>query len=376
MNSRERFETAWSFREPDRVPIELRISREAAEDPAAERVLELIENHADNVYGARPFDWGFLGWESRETRRVIERRPGESVRFERVQETPSGRFVAVTRQPDREGAAVDFHWEKRFVSAPEDLERLLETTPQLRPIDMDAYRQAEAAHGERGPILVSLLHALGRLVRQADTEQVYMWFVTDKPLIHRFLEVTTEFTCRVVEAVIAAGARPLFSVVAHEMFLPPWAGKRFFEEFVFPYDKRVNDVIRGHGGKLRIHCHGPVMAYLERFAEMGVDAIEPLEGPPFGDVDLAEAKRRVGDRMMLSGNIPSPHFPQWTPEQVREAVRDAIRAGAPGGGFSLRTTGGAAATNSYQDREQLRRILANIEAYVLAGLEYGSYPIG
>ena len=375
MNSRERFETAWSFQEPDRVPIELRIGAEAARDPAAERVVELIEKYADNVYGASPFDWGFLGWESRATERVIERRPGEYVRFERVQETPSGRFVAVTRQPDREEAATDFHWEKRFISSPEDLERLLETAPRLRPVDMESYRRVEEQHGGKGPILVSLLHALGRLVRQADTEQVYMWFATNKPLIHRFLEVTTEFTCRAVEAIVEAGARPIFSVVAHEMFLPPWAGKRFFEEFVFPYDKRVNDVIHRHGGKLRIHSHGPVMEYLDRFAEMGVDALEPLEGPPFGDVDLAEAKRRVGDRMMLSGNAPSPHFPQWTPEQVRESVRQAVRSAAPGGGFSLRTTGGTAGTNSYQDREQLRRILENIEAYVLAGLEFGVYPI-
>jgi uroporphyrinogen-III decarboxylase len=206
-------------------------------------------------------------------------------------------------------------------------------------------------------------------------EDVYIWFIEHRQLMHRFLETTNEYVARVVSELVRGGIGPYFTVTAHEMLIPPWAGMKFFDEFVFPYDKHVNDVIRGNGGKLRIHCHGNAMKYLERFAEMGVDGIEPLEGPPMGDVDLAEAKRRVGDRMLLSGNVPSPYFPFWDRTQVEESVRDAIRAAAPGGGFTLRTTGATAGTNAFRSGEQLDRIIGNCEAYVLAGLEYGSYPI-
>ena len=62
MTHRERLEAAWSFREPDRVPIEIRISGDAQKDPRAERLNALIGEHADNFFGVHGYDWGFLGW--------------------------------------------------------------------------------------------------------------------------------------------------------------------------------------------------------------------------------------------------------------------------------------------------------------------------
>ncbi len=76
---------------------------------------------------------------------------------------------------------------------------------------------------------------------------------------------------------------------------------------------------------------------------------------------------------MLSGNIPSPYFPFWDRKQVEESVREAVQAAAAGGGFTLRTTGGTAGTNAFRSREQLGKIIENCEAYMLAGLQYGSY---
>lgn len=375
MTHKERFETAWSFKEPDRVPIELRISRDANKDPRAARLKELIVQHSDNLVGATPYDWGFLGWPSTYSERVVEHRPGEFIRKERIHDTPAGKIVGVTCEPDTHEAAPDHHWEKRFITTPEDLERLLSAPLELQPVDMERYARNVRDAGDSGPVLIGMLHPLGQLVRNATMEDMYIWFKTHRDLVHRFLETTNNYVANAVETIIQAGMIPYFSVVAHEMLIPPWAGMKFFEEFVFPYDKHVNDVVHRHGGKIRAHCHGNCMDYLERFSEMGIDAIEPLEGPPIGNVDLAEAKRRVGDRMMLSGNIPSPYFPMWTQEQVRESVREAIRVAAPGGGFSLRTTGGTAGTNAFKDREQLGRIIKNCEAYLLAGLEYGTYPI-
>ncbi len=171
------------------------------------------------------------------------------------------------------------------------------------------------------------------------------------------------------------GIGPYYSVTAHEMLIPPWIGRPMFDEYVVPYDTGVNRSIHSGGGRLRAHCHGACMEYLEPMHHMGIDAIEPLEPPPFGDVDLARAKRIVGDDMLLSGNVLSQYFPSMSMEEVTEAVRSSIAAAARGGGFSLRTTGGTAATNSVKTPDQMRAVLRSIEAYIDAALKYGEYPV-
>jgi uroporphyrinogen-III decarboxylase len=108
-------------------------------------------------------------------------------------------------------------------------------------------------------------------------------------------------------------------------------------------------------------------------ADMGIDAIEPLEHPPAGNVDLAAAKQMVGDRMMLCGNVSSQWFATQTPAEVRQKTREAIMAAARGGGYALRCDG-VLASLPVPD-EVMARILDNVEAYILAGLEFGAYPI-
>jgi len=372
MTHRERFETAWRFREPDRVPIELSVSGNAREHPRAAHLVELISEHADNVTWGHGADWGFFGLPTEYTEETIEDVPGEQRRIRRTHKTPAGTFTAVTLHPAGE---IDYHWEKRFVSAVEDLERLADAPRPKLTWDKLAWRKRMDEVGESEVPLIYTMHPLGLLVRNSTMEEMYAWFHEHRALVHRFLAAANEQVAQAMAGMIADGIGPYFTVYAHEMLLPPWMGHKLFDEFVYPYDKSVYDVIRKGGCKMRAHIHGNCMDFLEKLYEMGIDAIEPLEHPPYGDVDLAEAKRMVGGRMMLSGNVHSQDFPTVTPAEVRERVREAIRLGAPGGGFSLRTSGGDAGTGTTVADDVMARILENCEAYLLAGLEFGQYPI-
>jgi len=256
------------------------------------------------------------------------------------------------------------------------MRRLAEAPLEAAPWDAEAHRRRVAEIGEAAFPIMGLHHPLGRLVRHATHEEIYAWFHTERELMHRWLSAANAQVIETLERMRPLTAEPIdFQVTAHEMLIPPWMGHALFDEYVFAYDREVNAAIHRRGGRLRIHCHGNCMDFLEKFVEMGVDAIEPLEAPPYADVDLAEAKRRVGDRMMLSGNVMSQDFVRETPGEVREEVRTRIRDAAPGGGYSLRTSGGSAGTGIAMTDETLERVLANIEAYLIAGLEFGEYPI-
>ena len=374
MDSRTRLETAWSFREPDRVPIELRLSPQACDLPEAARLVAFEADEADNFLGAPGFDWGFFGLDSKSHEETVKE-DAEYRWVRRTQVTPAGEFYAITRHRHDELNPNDYHWERRFIHTLEELERLAGARREVRAFNKAGYEKARAAHGDRGIVLTGLLHPLGRLVRQANMEEVYIWMLSEKRIFHAYLESTNNQVAESVRTLKDLGVRADFSSTALEMLIPPWMGREAFEELIFPYDKQVHDAVHAIGGRVRSHCHGNCGEYLERFAEMGIDATEPLEPPPYGDNDLTEARRKVGGRMLLSGNIVSQDFPFATEEAVREAVRRAIRTGAPGGGFTLRCTGGTCGTNSAKDLDQLRDFIRKIEAYLDAGLAYGQYPI-
>ena len=55
-----------------------------------------------------------------------------------------------------------------------------------------------------------------------------------------------------------------------------------------------------------------------------------------GDVDLAEVKRRVGERVCLIGGFDQFHYLiDCSPEQTRAEVRRCFEAAGQGGGYVL-----------------------------------------
>ncbi len=376
MDSKTRLLTAWRFEEPDRVPIEmfLTVTKGVMELPGAAELLAFQKNEADNFLGVPGFKWGFLGLDAKPKQEILEDSPGAFRRVLRTQQSAVGDFTAITRHDHEdlfgEGDPDDFYWEKQYVACVEDMRRLIDASRERRPFDVDAYNAECAGIGGRGVPCMGLFHPLGNLVRSGSLDEVYSWFAGEERLILAYLEVCTE---QIVDSVLALRALPLkeppvFRTWALEMLIPPWFGKEQFEKFVFPFDSRVNEAIHDVGGRHFAHVHGNTDAFLERFVEMGIDAVEPLEPPPYGDNDLARAKSAVGRDMMLCGNIPSQLFSleSFSRAELRDLVLRAIDIGAPGGGFALRTTGSAHVGNGKSLAQKARSIqngLAMIEAW-------------
>lgn len=109
-----------------------------------------------------------------------------------------------------------------------------------------------------------------------------------------------------------------------------------FNEFVAPYDAPLVEAAHKAGQRIVYHTCGGMMPILEDIAAMGVDAMETFTPKAMnGDADLAEAKKRIGDRVCMIGGFDQVnYFKGSTPEQTRAQVRQCYEQ-TQGQGFIL-----------------------------------------
>jgi uroporphyrinogen decarboxylase len=109
---------------------------------------------------------------------------------------------------------------------------------------------------------------------------------------------------------------------------------KLFREFLLPYDREQNAALHAVGMRVVYHLCGGLMQMLELVVENGADGLETMTPPSMGgDCDLAEAYRRVGDKLFFIGGFDqNAGFEQGTPEGVRAQVL-ALHAACPQGGY-------------------------------------------
>ncbi len=166
-------------------------------------------------------------------------------------------------------------------------------------------------------------------------EKLIMETFTDPTWVHAFLKILFERKLKFVESMAGAG----FDLVelgggsASSTVISP----TIFEEFVAPYDSKLIEAAHQAGQRIVYHTCGGMMPILEIIADMKPDAMETFTPVTMGgDVDLAEAKRRIGDRVCLIGGFDQfHHLKDCSPEKTREAVRRCFEEAGGVGGLIL-----------------------------------------
>jgi hypothetical protein len=111
-----------------------------------------------------------------------------------------------------------------------------------------------------------------------------------------------------------------------------------YREFIMPYERCVADAAKSLGVPVYTHTCGRIGDRLELMMETGTDGIDTLDPPPLGNVELAEAKRRIGGKLFIKGNMNSVALLAYTTkEQVIAEASECIRIGKVGGGYILST---------------------------------------
>jgi uroporphyrinogen-III decarboxylase len=112
---------------------------------------------------------------------------------------------------------------------------------------------------------------------------------------------------------------------------------KIFDKFVAPYDSELIALAHEAGQRIVYHTCGGMMPILERIAAMQPDAMETLTPPGMGgDMELAKAKKRIGEKVCMIGGFDQFHYLiGCTPEETRAAVRACFEAAGEGGGYIL-----------------------------------------
>ena len=116
----------------------------------------------------------------------------------------------------------------------------------------------------------------------------------------------------------------------------PFLSPAMFSEYVTPYLARLTRGYRDLGLYVIKHTDGNIMPILDQLVQTQPHALHSLD--PQGDIDLAEIKRSVGDRVCLIGNVHCGFLQTGTDEEVIENVRYTLRSGMPGGGYIFSTS--------------------------------------
>jgi len=78
------------------------------------------------------------------------------------------------------------------------------------------------------------------------------------------------------------------------------------------------------------------MPILDSLASTNPHAIHSLD--PQGGVDIAEVKKKIGDKITLIGNVNCALLQTGTDEEVIKSVRYALKHGMPGGRYIFSTS--------------------------------------
>lgn len=139
----------------------------------------------------------------------------------------------------------------------------------------------------------------------------------------------------------------------------PYVSPKTFREVFIP---RYRKVIEQVTLPWIFHSDGNLMPIMDDLLSLGMAGLHPIEP---GALDLAEMKRRYGDRVCLVGHISVDVLSRGTPEEVDRLVAEAIRIAAPRGGYIV---GSSNSVPAYCRPE-------NVRAMADAVNRYGWYPV-
>jgi hypothetical protein len=214
--------------------------------------------------------------------------------------------------------------------------------------------------GDRGIVMVDTEDPICTAAYLFSMEDFTVVALTEQKLFHRLLEKLSRHIYTRTEKTAKAFPGHLWRIYGPEYATEPYLPPYLFKEYVVRYTGPMVETIQKYGGFARIHCHGRIRAVLDYTIEMGAAAIDPIEPPPHGDVELEYMRRKYGDKLVLFGNLEVADIENMEPVEFEKVVEKTLLDGTSGKGKGFVLMPSSAPNG----RTITSRIMANYETMV------------
>ena len=307
MTKKERLWAVYKGETPDRMPVKLwgLGKNQGMLHPAYQKVYDAAVEKTDLIGGAGS---AFDIYSGTKTQNLYESETkphkNEWTAHINTMHTPEGdlKSVFLANNKGHPGLMQEY-----YVKNEKDLKKILSLEYEPYPADLTGYTNALDAMGDDGLVMFGITHPAYMLYNLTGSETLG-YLLYDAPELVR--EVTALFAGRLygyvrdfIEAGIADRGPFAVCYVGPELLIPPLVSFDIFEALVYEMDKPYIDLIKNAGGYVWVHCHGKTRKIISRFADMGVDVLNPIEPPPMGDCTIEQALGEADGRITLEGNI-------------------------------------------------------------------------
>lgn len=341
MNSKERVITALNRKQPDRVPIfELLINPSVREkiypgcsylDFAEKIGLDIvITDTPSSLYRQKKISEDLVETEWREIRKVSKKE-----------------MVSIP------------------IKGPIENEKDLQNYTPPDPLDPYRYEQLNCLvkrfKGKKA-IAMHLHDAFSYPTYLRGMANLLMDLILNPSLVKKLVKISVEHTKKIIKKAFEIGVEIIVFGDDYASTTAPLISPQHFKEFFSPAIKELVEEVKKNGGYVIKHTDGNIKPILDMLIETGIDGLHPLD--PIAGMDIKEVKEKYKDKICVIGNVDTTEvLTNWSPEKVKENVKELILKVAPGGGYII------SSSNSIHSQVKPENYLAMIEAVKT----YGNY---
>jgi hypothetical protein len=209
--------------------------------------------------------------------------------------------------------------------------------------------------GVMGGLAKAPFDTLGDTLR--GTQGIMMDMFQRPQKLHEAMERIAPIAIEGALAAVNAGNVPIIMMPLHKG-ADSFMSVKQYETFYWPTFKKVVMALVNEGVFPMLFAEGSYNKRLDIIGDFPKGSVAWY----FDQTDIVEAKKKIGDRCCIVGNVPTSMMMTGTPQQVKEHCRKLIETVGKGGGYVL--AGGANIDEGNPE---------NLRAMFAAAKEYGVY---